>query len=183
MNNRDFKDDTKIHYWTIIGYNKEKSKYITECVCGKKSHVSSTALKSGKSKSCGCKQKESVGQKIKASNFISIRKKIFSNYKAAAKRRKYDFSLSFQRFSELILKDCYYCGSKPNMIYKYGRGRQAIDYNIFKYNGVDRKNNFIGYNNENCVPCCKVCNNSKSTLSIEEWYDWINQIHSCIKLK
>ncbi len=46
----------------------------------------------------------------------------------------------------------------------------------FKYNGVDRIDNAIGYTKENCVPCCAICNNSKSTLSLKDWLEWIERI-------
>ena len=64
------------------------------------------------------------------------------------------------------------------MLYKYGRGSAALDYGDFKYNGVDRVDNTIGYNNDNVVPCCKICNNSKATMTIEEWILWLQKICS-----
>ena len=67
------------------------------------------------------------------------------------------------------------------MVYKYGRSKsdnKIYDiYNDHKYNGVDRVDNSLGYIKENCVACCKICNNAKSTLSISEWQEWIIRVH------
>lgn len=173
---RNHKIGDKFNKWTVIGFNKEKKKYICECVCSNISYVSSSALISGKSKSCGCGQKDFVYEKLNKNNYLSIRNKIFDNYRNAAKRRNYDFKLSKEQFSKLILQNCFYCNASPNMTYKYGKGiKIIIDYSDFKYNGVDRIDNNLGYTIDNCRSCCKICNNSKSTLSEKEWIDWISK--------
>lgn len=124
MERRTLIDGQVFNYWTIIGYSKEKGKYHVKCVCGNTSYVSSSYLKIGKSKSCGCRQKESVHNKIKTSNYLSIRKKIYGNYMKAAEKRNYSFDLSFDTFSSLITQNCFYCGQGPNMVYKYGRTKK-----------------------------------------------------------
>lgn len=181
MSRRTLKDGEQFNHWTIIGFSKEKKKYAVKCICGKLSFVSSSSLKSGKSKSCGCKQKDFLVEKIVNSNYLSIRNKLYDNYKRAAKRRNYDFNLNFDSFSNLILKNCFYCNSSPSMTYNYGKSVKidsSLDYKDFKYNGIDRIDNTKGYIIENCVPCCKICNNSKSTLTKEEWFEWIQKIYS-----
>jgi hypothetical protein len=67
------------------------------------------------------------------------------------------------------------------MKYTYGRSikiKSPIDYDEFRYNGIDRIENTKGYSIDNCAPCCKICNNSKSTLSKEEWFYWIKQVYT-----
>lgn len=172
------KEGETFGYWTVKEYNKDKYEYFCQCICGNIKSVRKHSLISRKSKSCGCKQKEKVGNNIIKNGYLSIRKKIFDNYKRAAKRRKYEFNISFDFFSKLITSNCYYCGSSPNMSCKYGRGKLATDYSKFKYNGIDRLNNDIGYIQNNCVPCCKICNNSKATLSLKEWKAWIKKIYN-----
>jgi hypothetical protein len=180
MERRSLNNGQVFNYWTIIDFSKEKRKYHVKCICGNTSYVSSSTLKSGKSKSCGCMQKQNVHKKIKNSNYLSIRKKIYGNYMRAAKRRNYSFDISFDEFSSLITENCYYCGQEPNMTYKYGRTtkiNQFIEYDEFKYNGVDRIDNTKGYTDDNCVSCCKICNNSKSTLDLSEWKEWIEKVY------
>ena len=169
----------QFNHWIVIGYDKKRKKYETRCVCGNIGFVSSSTLKSGKSKSCGCKQKEFLSNDIIDTNYKGLRGRIYKNYKNAAKKRNYEFNLSLEEFSNLIEQNCFYCDSKPNMTYSYGNKykNNAVDYSNFKYNGVDRINNSIGYIISNCVPCCKICNNSKSTLSETEWLNWIKVIY------
>lgn len=83
----------------------------------------------------------------------------FSQYKTRAEPRGYNFELTIDQFSELINKPCHYCGTLPV---------------IGTLNGVDRKDNNIGYIVSNCLPCCKVCNWAKRTYSYEEFTNWIH---------
>ena len=180
MQNRKYKEGDVINHWTINGYDTNTKKYICICVCGNYGKVKASSL--GKvSKSCGCMQKETITKKIKENGFMSIKNKIYDNYKRAALKRDYSFELTKEEFNLIISQKCHYCKTEPNMVYKYGRsksGNELYDiYNEYKYNGVDRVNNSLGYVKNNCVACCKICNNSKSTLSISEWQEWIIRVH------
>ena len=180
MDRRTIKDGEQFNHWTVIGFCKQRKRYIAKCICGKVSYVSGWSMKGGRSKSCGCRQKDSVASKIVSSKYKTVRKKIFENYERAAHKRDYEFQLSFELFSDLITKKCHYCKLEPNMVYTYGRYNKVtpnIDYSDFKYNGIDRVDNSIGYIPSNCVPCCKICNNSKSTLTEDEWLDWVKRIY------
>lgn len=84
-------------------------------------------------------------------------------YKRGASRRNYDFDLTEEDFNALITGDCNYCGTPPNPL-----------------NGVDRLNNEIGYNIDNCVPCCFNCNRAKGTLTIEQFKELIIKIYNRI---
>lgn len=76
----------------------------------------------------------------------------YTSYRSSAKSRGYTFELSFENFSKLVKKDCFYCGKKPK-----------------KYNGIDRKINRIGYTKKNSVPCCWICNRMKWNMSTYEF--------------
>jgi len=69
----------------------------------------------------------------------------YNSYIDSAKERKYSFSLSFEEFKDLVIKPCYYCD--------YVKDEEV--------NGLDRINNDIGYEKENCVTCCEICNRMK----------------------
>lgn len=43
-------------------------------------------------------------------------------------------------------------------------------------NGIDRVNNDLGYINNNVVSCCKTCNLAKSSLTLIEFKNWINNL-------
>lgn len=90
----------------------------------------------------------------------------FTIYRSRARKRKIRFSLSREEFYALVKLPCHYCGSPPqNKIRRprvYGRA-------VFRYQGIDRKDNARGYTTDNVVPCCGRCNWLKSDiLSYEE---------------
>ena len=39
----------------------------------------------------------------------------------------------------------------------------------FTFNGIDRKNNNLGYTYDNCVTACTTCNKAKNSMTIEEF--------------
>jgi hypothetical protein len=71
----------------------------------------------------------------------------YSIYKTHAHERNLCFELSMDEYLNIISKNCNYC----NGINEVG------------FNGVDRKNNTIGYTIENSVSCCSICNFMKKT--------------------
>ena len=75
--------------------------------------------------------------------------KYMVSYIQSARSRNIGFELTKKKFEELVCMACYYCGS----------------FNEKEVIGVDRLNSSRGYTNENCVPCCKICNFMKGTLS------------------
>lgn len=93
---------------------------------------------------------------------------LFSTYRYQAQIRKHSFNLTFLQFLSLIRLPCAYCGSFPDER-KHGR----YTYNA---NGVDRVDNLIGYELDNCVPCCTLCNLMKKTLTAETFIQHCNKI-------
>jgi len=64
-----------------------------------------------------------------------------------------------KQFLNIIKNQCYICGlSNKNGV------------------GVDRVDNSIGYELENCKPCCSYCNFMKKDLNLEEFIDHIRRI-------
>lgn len=51
----------------------------------------------------------------------------------------------------------------------------SCHYNYF-YNGIDRKDNDIGYVIENCVSCCDECNKAKRNMLYEKWIAYLDRI-------
>lgn len=82
----------------------------------------------------------------------------YTYIKSHTKRHNIDFNLSKEEFINIINQPCHYCGGfRPNI----------------KVNGIDRKDNTLGYILSNCLPCCKYCNISKSDRTYEEYIAWI----------
>lgn len=167
----------KFNHLTVIEHKSRYEGYICLCDCGNKTIARSWALKTGKHKSCGCKQQELRIQKRILPNFQALKNELYKNYKDAAKRRQYSFTISKKRFLLLTSSNCEYCGQEPNMPHR-GNKRKIMDTSSYRCNGVDRKDNTKGYTTKNCVSCCKICNNSKNTLTEKEWLDWVNKIYN-----
>ena len=68
-------------------------------------------------------------------------------YKRGAERKGRSWELTDEQFFALLKEDCRYCGKK-------------------NANGVDRYYNSEGYEVENSIPCCALCNHIKCN------YDW-----------
>lgn len=166
---------TQFNKLTVVGYDSEKKYYICQCACGNITTSRIHAMTTGKHRQCrACSSKEKSETTCLPNN-LGLKSEIFRNYQRAAKKRNYSFELTQDEFIDLISEHCYYCGALPSMIW-YGTPRKNVAAKEFRYNGVDRKDNSIGYTKSNCVSCCKICNNSKSTLTENEWFDWIKKI-------
>lgn len=88
--------------------------------------------------------------------------RLFVVYKQGAKNRKLSFNLTVEQFRKLTSSVCFYCGQPPSKISKIARSRKQ-----YIYNGIDRKDNILGYTIENSIPCCEMCNKMKNIYNIE----------------
>lgn len=82
----------------------------------------------------------------------------FKQYQRGAKIRGLAWELTKERFDELTLSNCVYCNAPP-----------------VPRNGLDRKNNSIGYTDTNSVPCCKICNFAKRTMPYADFLQWLDR--------
>ena len=88
-------------------------------------------------------------------------KGIYSRYKNDCKRRSrkkrgIEMLLKFEEFSEIINKQCIYCGDISR--------------------GVDRVDSEKSYTVENSKPCCKRCNQMKNDLTKQEFIDHMKRV-------
>lgn len=165
---------SKFNHLTITGYDSVRKKYICQCDCGSTTLAKVDAMVSGKHKqckTCAFKAKE----QLKLPDNLADKNAIFRNYKRAALKRGYSFEIEKEDFFNLLGSKCYYCGDLPNLKWKSPKRKHLPDRH-FNYNGVDRKDNTIGYTKENCVACCGICNNSKASLTMGEWFEWLKRI-------
>lgn len=139
------------------------------CDCDKKCTVIQDYLIEGVKDSCGCESRP-----LKYNKKVVL-KAVYSNYQSSAIRRGYDFNLTTEDVENLIFNKCHYCENEPmNQFTSIIRDGTVCDY---LYNGIDRKDNDIGYNLTNCVSCCKICNIMKMELSYEDFLSQIKTIH------
>lgn len=134
------------------------------CDCGNQYLTVATYILNGRSKSCGC-----ANSRYKEGDESSCRD-LMNRYKYTALKKKKDcpFNLTFKEFYKLIKQDCYYCGIEPSQI----RNCENCKENCV-YNGVDRVDSSKGYFIDNCVPCCKICNQSKMDMPLEDYEEYL----------
>jgi len=82
----------------------------------------------------------------------------FYRYKARAKHRKQEFNLTFEEFAIFWQKPCHYCGD------------------LIKTIGIDRVDNNKGYELNNCVSCCAICNYGKMNQTREEYIEHCKRV-------
>jgi hypothetical protein len=167
--------------WTILGNGKvvnKNRKVPVICKCGTKKEVYLQTILKGQSTSCGCSAaKKSSDRLIKKpipvtlKDGIAARNSLLSQYKNVAKKRGIVWDITDHIFFALTKADCYYCGTKPANEKKTGYKTGS-----YIYNGIDRKDNSLGYENYNVVACCKRCNVAKNDMSIGEFKKWALKI-------
>ena len=147
-----------------VGYERRDRLWECLCKCGQFTVVKAGQLKAGKVKSCGCLHSELASKRAKKDvaghNKLPAGEANLNNmiraYKAGAKKRNLEFSLTREQFKKLTKQKCFYCGVKPhNVINRSQTNGKYI------YNGIDRVNNTKGYTIDNCVTCCYICNQWK----------------------
>lgn len=85
-------------------------------------------------------------------------------YKKSAKARSIPFILSDEQCENFYKKKCGYCGDVMITL------------------GIDRIDNTIGYEYDNCIPCCSKCNFMKHVLTLSEFKEHINKIYKNLNL-
>jgi 5-methylcytosine-specific restriction endonuclease McrA len=130
--------------------------------CGKDFEKFTTRY-SKESVTCGtcnaAQLKQDVKRKERVRNYRDERYKnipqFYKDYVRGAAKRGYDMNLQFEAFSGLVTAECHYCGYKTEG----------------EVNGIDRVDNSIGYQQDNCVTACWTCNRIKHTYDKEFFLD------------
>lgn len=171
-----FNSLTVIKLLPSVQYGKYKKRnWECLCDCGNLTKVNTSPLIKGKIKTCGCIFKivsvqNSLKSRYKLANKSTAKNHLYSQYRANAKNRNYEFSLTKEEFEVLILSNCHYCNSEPLNLHT------SSFYNLL-YNGIDRIDNDKGYTLENSVSCCKMCNISKNNNTLEYFLQWVKSVY------
>jgi hypothetical protein len=148
--------EKKIHYWKCI------------CDCGNEKIANKNHLKTGRTWHCGCTDNR-FRKEYGEAGFNAL----YASYRCNARNRNLNFNLTKDDFKILVESKCYYCDEVPKQIKKGNRL-----YGNFIYNGIDRINNNIGYEINNVVPCCGICNQAKSNLDFDYFVKWISKVYN-----
>lgn len=148
--------------------------WLCKCDCGNFVEVGSDNLRRHKQESCGCIRNEDLGNLNRKSPYESSLNNLYVRYKNSALRRDYTFNLSLESFKKITSSSCFYCGIEPQQSCVSEAGKRNGSY---LHNGIDRIDNLVGYELDNCVPCCKTCNFAKRTMSKDQFLKWIKRVY------
>jgi len=139
------------------------------CDCGNSKFISWGHIRGGNTKSCGCLRNIGYRRlpKGQASRNAAIRV-----YRINAKKRNIDFKLTDNEVFIFMKSNCHYCNMPPSNLWK-----SRCKNGNFIYNGIDRKDNNLGYTLNNCVSCCKVCNYFKRDMDYDEFLGLVFRIY------
>lgn len=149
---------------------QRQGKWLCRCDCGNEVTVSRQNLVSGHHSSCGCnKHGPSKGFALGEAAFRAV----LRGYQAGAEARGLSWNLSEDEFRRLTQLDCHYCGVEPRT-----RSKGHPTSGGFVYNGIDRIDSALGYEPDNVLPACKLCNYAKRDLPYEDFMAWVARLAS-----
>jgi len=147
------------------------------CSCGNSITVRSDALKSEKTKSCGCYTHDNTWRIIHDRVFAVEKSLYLQGIKQKSKKRGWDNWISIEEYRHLIHQPCAYCGDINSNRYQDPiRVEGEIGSVVVQYNGIDRVDNTKGYVTGNVVPACKHCNRAKNNMTYGEWMEWVKRL-------
>lgn len=158
-----------------VEYKKSPTYWNCSCHCGKEKIIKGSLLTNGQIKSCGCIKDRKLNLK-KRKKRENARNSLYRRYKKRASRKGIDFTLTEAEFKMWTRSSCYYCRksikNSNTIIDSYTKEK------MFPYNGIDRKDNTIGYITNNVVSCCWTCNQWKGNLSLKEFKGHILKLYN-----
>ena len=146
--------------------------WLMRCDCGRDKVVTLNNLRRGKvltctHPSCECRL-NAMNKRIDGFAKDAPVRKVWHMYRFRARRKKIDFQITPDEVGEIICQPCFYCGAEPQ-----NKARADSPHTARYYSGIDRVDNAKGYQLDNVVPCCKVCNTMKHVLTLEEFRNHI----------
>jgi hypothetical protein len=171
-----------------IGKRGIRRLWLFRCDCGNEVECFGSDVKNGRKQSCLTCYKhyqKNVGKRLGISNIKPNKEgpitKLFGTYKRQAIRRGYNWLLTKNDFISFLFDKCFYCGDEPKSEYTTS-SNNPVKENILIYNGIDRKDNTMGYSKENCITACGICNRMKMDLDYKEFLEKIKKINKTLKL-
>lgn len=161
-------------------YRSKSLVWICLCVCGKeKTFWKFSAI--NRQKTCGCGTDDAGLSEKQRRSMLSR----MHSYKSGARKRNFEWNLTYKEFVSIATQNCFYCGSAPKKwdcvsnapsVRKDCPNINPDQYAIL-FNGVDRLDSKAGYNIKNTVSCCTKCNRAKSDMTTEEFKLHIERIY------
>jgi hypothetical protein len=151
------------------------------CRCGNTKYLATKDLNGLRYNSCGCM----AGRWAEDQQALWLKRR-FSAYKSNAKKDSREFNLSLTEFDSITKQVCHYCGQQDTFTRGDTRGyrkqREPVISAPFYRVGVDRIDSSQGYNINNVVPCCRMCNKMKMEWDIHVWTEQVRRIYDHMEL-
>lgn len=159
----------------FYGMKNTRAYYNTLCLkCNKKSIRRLDQIKIATT--CKyCKDIDKIGK------IQSVINNLYRSYKNSAYNKKLEFTLELEEFKNIIEKDCHYCGNPP--IETNTSKLRNFSKEKYLHNGVDRIDSTKGYEKNNIVTCCSMCNYMKRNYTIEDFLNQVCKIYNFKKEK
>lgn len=149
----------------VPNVKRNATRFLCRCDCGKEVVRLSSSLKKGCAVSCGCWKSLPEGE--------GAFRALYRATEYNAKYRGISWSLSEDFFRWITKQPCRYCGAEPYQVYQQSRKMGG-----YIFNGIDRVDNETGYTEENCVPCCGICNYMKSATDVSDFKEWVASVYN-----
>lgn len=149
------------------------------CKCGsivkkkRLGHLYGTPKKSG-IKSCNKCGFINRGKSNRRYTDSQAKNAVYGRYKSSAKQRNIEWDISKEDFFSKISLPCIYCDNKETSFFTAPKSSPWSK--SFKFTGLDRIDNSLGYTVKNVQPCCKWCNYAKSDRSEIDFENWILRV-------
>jgi len=95
----------------------------------------------------------------------------------ASKHPSLQWGLGVEEYTRLVTSECFYCGRPPHQKLHSARGTGL------KRNGIDRVDNARGYEPDNCVSCCTLCNRAKRALPQSDFIEDTRRRYEYLKAR
>ncbi len=174
--------------WLVIkqaprdaGSPHTKALWLCRCDCGTEKTVVGGSLRSEISRSCGCAPRSGTSAGSRGDgkgNWISpdeaAKRQAVRSFVNGAIKRGFSWTLSDQEALAVMLGACFYCGAAPHKMHGTLIAKMLR-------NGIDRKDSKKGYEPDNVVTCCFLCNRMKMQMSDIEFLAHCKKIVDHVK--
>lgn len=146
--------------------------WMCSCICGTTCVKLGRNISKGRTISCGC-----ATTRLKPGEAGLNR--VFKAYIQGSRERGLPFDLTKSEFKYITSEPCHYCGTLPKQVSTATNAKSSHEnkrHGTYIHNGIDRKDNSLGYLLTNSVPCCKICNRAKSGMAYDEFVAYIDNI-------
>ena len=102
---------------------------------------------------------------------------VYKRIKWDANRAGRSFNISLEWLVDQVHRPCHYCNRVDiNSVTVPSKRPGEVLLANFRYNGLDRVDNTLGYEVSNLVPCCVVCNRAKNSMPYDDFVKYIGHL-------